>query len=122
MHCVYALEDLPDPCRVSLFLARPDTVAVLPLFDPCGAEAEAFLVREHRLAVRNPSGFVVEAPGSSSRDTHLPPRTIAIEELAEELGLAGANSASNTTSNAVVNISFHESATSSALRSRSLRW
>jgi 8-oxo-dGTP pyrophosphatase MutT (NUDIX family) len=71
-----------------IFLARPDTVAVLPLFDPGGVEAEAFFVREYRLAVRNLSGFVMEAPGGSSPDTNLPPRAVAVEELVEELGLA----------------------------------
>jgi 8-oxo-dGTP pyrophosphatase MutT (NUDIX family) len=71
-----------------VFLARPDTGAVLPLFDPGGPEGEAFLVREYRLAVRNPSGFVVEVPGGSSHDQHLKPRAVAVEELAEELGLA----------------------------------
>ncbi len=55
-------------------------------------EAEAFLVREYRLAVRNPSGFVVEVPGGSSREPGLTPRAIALEELAEELGLAVAPS------------------------------
>ncbi len=71
-----------------VFIARPDTVAVLPLFNPGGPEAETFLVREFRPAVRNPSGFVMEVPGGSSRDARLPPRAIAVEELAEELGLA----------------------------------
>ena len=70
-----------------IFLARPDTVAVLPIFDAGGPEAEIFLVREYRLAVCNTSGFVVEPPGGSSRKEHLPPRAIALEELAEELGL-----------------------------------
>ena len=70
-----------------VFLARPDTVAVLPIFDAGGPEAEVFLVREYRLAVRNASGFVIELPGGSSREAQLPPRAIALEELTEELGL-----------------------------------
>ena len=71
-----------------VFLARPDTVAVVPVFDAGRAGAEAFLAREYRLAARNASGFVVEPPGGSSRESGLPPRAIAIEELQEELGLA----------------------------------
>jgi 8-oxo-dGTP pyrophosphatase MutT (NUDIX family) len=71
-----------------VFLARSDTVAVVPVFDVGGAGAEAFLAREYRLAARNLSGFVVEPSGGSSREPGLPPRAIAIEELREELGLA----------------------------------
>jgi 8-oxo-dGTP pyrophosphatase MutT (NUDIX family) len=70
-----------------IFLARPDTAAVVPVFDPSGAQAEAFLVREYRLAVRNPSGFVLEVPGGSSREAAVLPRAIALGELAEELGI-----------------------------------
>jgi 8-oxo-dGTP pyrophosphatase MutT (NUDIX family) len=72
-----------------VFLARPDTVAVVPVYNSGVDElfAEAFLAREYRLAVRNPSGFAVEPPGGSSPVAGLPLRAIAIEELAEELGL-----------------------------------
>jgi 8-oxo-dGTP pyrophosphatase MutT (NUDIX family) len=71
-----------------VFLARLDTVAVVPVFDAGGPEAEVFLAREYRLAVRNPSGFVVEVPGGSSPMAGRPPRAIALAELNEELGLA----------------------------------
>jgi 8-oxo-dGTP pyrophosphatase MutT (NUDIX family) len=71
-----------------VFLARPDLVAVLPLFDPGGPQAEAFLVREYRIAGRTPSGFVLESAGGTSTETHMPPRAVAVQELAEELGLA----------------------------------
>jgi ADP-ribose pyrophosphatase YjhB (NUDIX family) len=71
-----------------VFFARPDVAAVAPVFDPGGPQAEVFLVREYRLAGRNPSGFVLEVPGGSSREVHLTPRAIALEELSEELGLA----------------------------------
>ena len=69
-----------------LFLARPDTAAILPLFS-AGPESEVFLVREYRLPVNNPSGFVVEVSGGSSKDENLPIRAIAMEELANEMGI-----------------------------------
>lgn len=70
-----------------VFVARPDTAAVVPIYNPGGAGAEAFLVHEYRLPVRNPSGFVLEVPGGSSKEVNLAPHAIAVGELAEELGL-----------------------------------
>ncbi len=71
-----------------VFLARPDTAAIVPVYGAGSLDAEAFLVREYRLAARNPAGAAVEMPGGSSHQAGLPPRAIAVEELQQETGLA----------------------------------
>ncbi|MFZ1106868.1 MAG: hypothetical protein WAN43_00785 [Rhodomicrobium sp.] len=70
------------------FIARPDNVAVVPLFDPGGPEGEAFLVREYRLAARNGAGLALSVPEGSAPGSSLPSRAVAVRELSEEIGLS----------------------------------
>ncbi|MCE6957896.1 nucleoside 2-deoxyribosyltransferase domain-containing protein [Cereibacter sphaeroides] len=73
-------------------VTRPDVASIVPVLDgPDGPEI--VLTCEFRAQVRNLTGLVVEPPGGSSLDPHLDMRLVAVEELAEELGLAGVDPA-----------------------------
>jgi hypothetical protein len=69
-------------------LGRPDVSQVILLHSrPDPLDSEVVLVREFRSAARTPDGFVHETPGGSSFTGEVDPLKIAVEEVAEEVGL-----------------------------------
>lgn len=75
--------------RNELLIGRPDVAAVV-LYDADAPDRESTrvaLVREFRSAARTADGFVHELPGGSSFTPGEAMRTVAAEEVFEELGL-----------------------------------
>jgi hypothetical protein len=74
--------------RNEVVLGRPDTSQVVMLHRSKNIlDSEVVLVREFRSAARTADGFVHETPGGSSYTGVVDPLALAVEEVAEEVGL-----------------------------------
>jgi hypothetical protein len=74
--------------RNEVVLGRPDASQVVMLHRSKNIlDSEVVLVREFRSAARTADGFVHETPGGSSYKGVVDPLTLAVEEVAEEVGL-----------------------------------
>src|SRR5262249_43299018 len=74
--------------RNEVVIGRPDAAQVVLLLraaDPL--ESRVVLVREFRSAAATADGFVHETPGGSSFSGVTDPLAVAVEEVAEEVGL-----------------------------------